>query len=381
MKSRSKNPSRGKRGGSSRTIRYAVIGLGHIAQVAVLPAFKHAKHSELAALVSGDERKLAELKKKYRVPKTFHYRDFAKCLADPGIDAVYIALPNDLHYDCALRAAVAGKHILCEKPLALSVREGRLMAQVAEDHGVKFMTAYRLHFEPATLEAIKLVRSGKIGEPKFFSSTFSYQLTDPDNIRLKRVRGGGPLYDIGVYCINASRYLMGDEPVEVMAMLARSADKRFREVEESGAVLLRYPGGRLASFVVSFGAAAVARCELVGTKGAIVLDPAYEYSEPLKQELTVGESTREREFPHTDQFAGEIEAFSESILRRRDPEPSAWEGIADLRILEGIFESAETGRAVRLPPFEKAERPTLRQKKVRPPVRPPEPIHVDSPHD
>lgn len=370
-----------RRKSSARKIRYAVIGLGHIAQAAVLPAFKHARNSELAALVSGNDKKLRELGKRYRIRKTYRYHQFAECLADPEIDAVYIALPNDLHYDCALRAAVAGKHVLCEKPLALSVREGRLMAQVAADHGVKFMTAYRLHFEPATLEAIKLIRSGKIGEPRIFNSTFSYQVTDPDNIRLKLVRGGGPLYDIGVYCINASRYLMGDEPTEVSAMLARTGDERFEEVEESAAVILRYPGGRLASFVISFGASAVARCELVGTKGTLVLDPAFEYSEALNHELTIDDQTREKSFPHTDQFAGEIEAFSQCILGGRDPEPSAWEGIADLRVLEGIFESAQTGRVVRLPPFRKEGRPTMRQRKVKPPVREPELVKVDSPHD
>src|ERR1700712_4474554 len=174
---------------------------------------------------------------------------------------VYIALPNDLHLDCALRAAAARKHILCEKPLATNSRDALLMGRVAEEYGIKLMTAYRLHFEPATLSTIELVQSGKLGEARYFSSTFSYQVTDKDNIRLSLDRGGGPVYDIGIYCINAARNLMRDEPVEVSAMLARSADKRFDEVEETASVIMRFPRGRLASFTVSFGSSTASRLE------------------------------------------------------------------------------------------------------------------------
>src|SRR5690606_35765018 len=154
---------------------------------------------------------------------------------------------------------------------------------------------------------------------RYFSSTFSYQVTDPKNIRLKFERGGGPVYDIGTYCINAARYLMQDEPNEVSAFLARSEDKRFDEVEETAAVLLRFPRGRLASVVVSVGSGTASRYELVGTKGRIVLDPAYEYSSALKQTVIIDEKPRKKEFPRTDQFGGEIEAFSRCILEKRQP--------------------------------------------------------------
>lgn len=365
----------------ARTIRYAVIGLGHIAQVAVLPAFTHATHSELVALVSGDPEKLEQLGKKYDVANTYLYDDLDHCLHSPDVDAVYVALPNDLHYECCLRAAAAGKHILCEKPLAVTVHDAEAMLAAAERNGVKLMTAYRLHFEPANLAAIEAVRSGKIGDVRYFSSTFSYQITDPQNIRLRAERGGGPIYDIGVYCINAARYLMGDEPSEVLACSANSGDKRFNEVEESAAALLKFPGGRLAAFVVSFGAADSARYEIVGTQGSIVLDPAYEYSMALAATFKRGEQEREKKFPHTDQFAGEIEEFSRRILGDREPEANAREGIADLRIISALLESASAGRAVPLAPFTKRRRPGRGQLERKRPTRKPRTVHVTSPHE
>lgn len=362
-------------------VRYALVGLGHIAQVAVVPGFQQAKNAELVALVSGDRTKLSALKKKLGHLRTYTYEEYDQCLADPQIDAVYIALPNDLHLHFVLRAAAAHKHILCEKPLAMNARDALLMGRVAEEYGVKLMTAYRLHFEPATLATLALVQSGKLGEARYFSSTFSYQVKDKDNIRLSLERGGGPIYDIGVYCINAARTLMQDEPVEVSAMLARTADKRFDEVEETAAVILRFPRGRLASFLVSFGADTASRFEFVGTKGRVILEPAYEYSEPLCQRITIDGKPEEKTFPHTDQFGGEIEAFSECILQGKSPEASAEEGAADLMVIDAIFASAREGRAIRLHPWKKSRRPEPEQVKSKTAVKKPRTVNVDSPHD
>jgi predicted dehydrogenase len=366
---------------SGKVIRYAVVGLGHIAQVAVLPGFAHARHSELAALVSGEPEKLKKLGRKYRVPLTYSYEQYDECLKSGAVDAVYIALPNDMHREYAVRAAEAGIHVLCEKPLAVSVAEGTAMLQAAAKNHVKLMTAYRLHFEPANLNTIELVRSGRLGDPRYFNSTFSFQITDPDNIRLQAERGGGAMFDIGTYCINAARYLFADEPTEVFAMAAKSKDPRFKEVDEMTSVILRFPGARLASFTVSFGSSTSGRFELVGTKGSVVLDPAYEYSSALEQTVTINDKSKDKKFPHTDQFGGEIEAFSEWVLGRRDPEPSAAEGLADLRVIEAVQRSVETGRVVKLGEFKKSERPRARQEKRKPAVKEPEPVAVDSPHD
>ena len=197
----------------SRKIRYAVVGLGHIAQAAVLPAFAHAKrNSELHALVSGDGEKLAELGDRYEVEFRGGYEDFEECLKD--VDAVYIATPNTEHAEFAVRAAHAGVHVLCEKPLAVTEEECDRILRACREAGVRLMTAYRLHFEPLTLEVIDLVRKGRIGEPRYFSSDFS-MVAKPGNIRTRPETGGGTLYDLGVYCINAARMLFGAEPREV----------------------------------------------------------------------------------------------------------------------------------------------------------------------
>ena len=366
---------------SNKVVRYAVVGLGHIAQVAVLPGFANARNSRLVALVSGEPEKLKKLGNKYDVTLRYSYEQYDQCLRSGEIDAVYIALPNDMHREYAVRAAAAGIHILCEKPLAVSVREGEAMVTAAAKNHVKLMTAYRLHFEPATLSTIELVRSGKLGDPRYFSSTFSYQVTDPDNIRLKEERGGGAISDIGTYCINAARYLFADEPTEVFAMSANSGDPRFKEVDETTSVIMRFPKGRLASFTVSFGSSTSGRFEMVGTKGSVVLDPAYEYSAALEQKVTINDKARGKTFARVDQFGGEIEAFSEWVLSRGDGEASGREGIADLRVIDAIGRSIRTGRTIKLDRFKKSDRPNKNQTKSKPPVKEPELVEVESPHD
>ena len=367
--------SRGKRGGR---VRYAVVGLGHIAQAAVLPAFRHARNSELVALVSDDARKLEVLRKRYRVKHACSYEDLDSLLSSGEIDAVYIALPNHLHRDFTERAARAGVHILCEKPMAVTARDCEAMIRAARSNRVKLMIAYRLHFERANLEAVKIARSGRLGELRFFSSEFSMQVSE-DNIRLERRKGGGPIYDIGVYCINAARYLMGEEPVAVSAVATRSADPRFKEVDETMIGTMRFRDERLASFTCSFGAADRSTFTLTGTKGSITLDPAYEYAEGLAYVLKVRESERKKRFAKSDQFAPELVYFSDCIRRNRDPEPSGEEGLADLRIIEAMLRSQRTGRWVSLPKATRKRRPTLRQEKRRPAVpREPRLVHAES---
>jgi glucose-fructose oxidoreductase len=271
--------------------------------------------------------------------------------------------------------------VLCEKPLALSEAECREMIAAAGLKGVRLMTAYRLHFDSATLTAIDLVRRGRIGEPRFFSSTFSMQVTDLDNIRLKAERGGGPLLDLGVYCINAARALFQDEPIQVVGMHAAGADRRFVEVPEMTFAMLRFPGERVATFGASFGAAETSAYHIVGTLGDLRVEPAYEYAEGLAHRLTVSGRVTRRRFPKRDQFGAELLAFSAAILERRDPEPSGIEGLADVRVIEAIERSAFEGRAIELPPLRTSKRLTKRPEIKLPPVPKPEEVKVRSPHD
>ena len=384
---RADNPRKaGRKTGTSKPhergkkVRYAVVGLGYIAQIAVLPAFRNArKNSELVALVSDDPKKHRDLAKKYRVPLTFDYAGYADCLAREDVDAVFIALPNHMHRDYAVAAARAGKHVLCEKPMAVTEKECEEMIAAAEDNGVRLMTAYRLHFERANLNSVEIVRSGKIGEPRIFESVFTMQVED-GNIRLGPTeRGGGPIYDIGIYCINAARYLFRSEPTEVLAVSANSGEKRFKDSPEMMSCVLRFPSERLASFTCGFGAADAGWYQVVGTRGDLRLDPAYEFAEPLKQRITIDGKSRETTYPKRDQFAPELIYFSDCVLRGKDPVPSGREGLADIRVIRALLKSAESGRSIRLDEFEKRKRPSLDLHIHRPSVQKPRLIHAESP--
>ena len=382
---------RARRGGAAaaqddgrRRVRYAVVGLGHIAQVAVLPAFAHAgENSELVALFSDDAEKLAKLGRKYRLEHLFDYEEFEEGLKAAAVDAVYIALPNHLHREYTERAANAGVHALCEKPMAVTEEDCEAMIDACDRNGVKLMIAYRLHFEEANLRAVELVQSGKIGEPRIFNSVFTMNVKEGD-IRLNpRNQGGGTLYDIGIYCINAARYLFEDEPIEVLALTARKDDPRFSApgVDEMTGAILRFPGERLATFITSFGASDVSRLQVVGTKGNLVLDPAYEYAGELTHEITIDDRTRERRFPKRDQFAPELVYFSECIETGEDPEPSGKEGLGDIRIIRALYASADTDGPIALGPFDKHERPTMDQEIRKPAVKKPELVKTEAPHD
>lgn len=362
----------------SHKIRYAVVGLGHLAQVAVLPAFKNAPNSELAAIVSSDAEKRRKLGKKYRLEQVCSYEEYDRALSE--VDAVYLVLPNHLHREYAVRAAQAGVHVLCEKPMAVTEEDCEAMIEAANANHVKLMIAYRLHFEEANLEAIRLVRSGKLGDPRIFDSAFTQQVAD-GNIRVtqSREKGGGPVYDMGVYCINAARYLFQAEPTGILACSANNGEKKFRMIDEMTSVLMRFPEERLATFTCSFGAADVSRYDLIGTKGSLTAQPAYDYTIALKHQLTIGEKTSTRKFPKRDQFAAELIHFSKCILKDAEPEPSGREGLADVRVVRAVYESARTGRMVELAELPPKKKPTMRQEIHRPAHGKPKTVNAESP--
>ncbi len=366
----------------AKQIRYGVVGLGHIAQVAVLPAFAKAKkNSVLTALVTDDPKKATKISKKYKVPAVYSYEQYDELLRSDVVDALYICLPNNMHTEFTVRALNAGVHVLCEKPLALSVRDCREIAGASEASGAKLMTAYRLHFEESNLAALKICKSKQLGEIRYFSSNFSFQVTDPENIRLKRENGGGPLYDIGIYCINAARTAFRAEPTEVIAMSAKSSDRRFKEVDEMVSATLRFPDERLATFTCSFGADTEGFYEVVGTKGSVCVEDAFEYAGPRTlYVMKDGKVKSTKKFKKVDQFAPEIVYFSECILKDRKPEPSAQEGMNDIRVIEAIYESIESGKVVSLDP-ERHRGPTEDMAERYRGHEEPETVNVQSPHN
>jgi glucose-fructose oxidoreductase len=362
----------------SQRVRYAVVGLGWIAQTAFLPAFAGAReNSELAALVSDDAEKLKALGRKYKVEALYSYDEFDRCLGQGGVDAVVIALPNTMHRAYTEAAANAGVHVLCEKPMAMTEQDCESMIESCRAAGVKLMVGYRLHFEKANLEAVALVRAGTLGEPRLFHASLT-QSVEAGNFRL-RGGEGGPLYDVGIYCVNAARYLFRAEPVEVFGWHARREDQRFRESPEATSALLRFPDDRLATFICSFGAAGTSSYEIVGTKASLRVDPAFGIAEDLAHHLTRDGKTRTRTFAAREQFGPELVYFSRCILKRREPEPSGEEGLADVRILRAVERSAEEGRAIKLGPFLRERRPIPEQEIRRPLREKPKLVKVQDP--
>lgn len=365
----------------SKRIRYAVVGAGNIAQVAVLPAFEHARdNSELVGLVSSDPAKRAELAERYRLDSgaVGSYDELEQVLERARADAVYITVPNHLHCEYTERAARAGCHVLCEKPMATSVRECEAMIEATRAAGVKLMIAYRLHFEEANLRAIEVLRSGRLGEARMFSSVFSQQVR-PGDIRTRPDEGGGALFDLGPYCINAARNAFGTEPVRVFARQIQGRDERSRRVDETTSAVLLFEEDRIGQFIVSQGAAGTSSYRIVGTEGSLRVEPAYEYDAEIAHYLSIGDEATEQRFAPRDQFAPELLYFSDCILSDKNPEPSGIEGLADIRIIEALMESARSGRPVDLAPFDKKERPKMEQNIYRPPVEQPSPVHAPPP--
>ncbi len=326
-------------------VRYAVVGAGWISQIAFLPSIAQTPNAVVTAIVSGNSEGSAELAEFHEVPQVYSYEQYDDMLASDQVDAVYIALPNSLHAEYAIKAARAGKHLLVEKPLAISVAECEAMISAANDAGVLLMTAYRLHNEPGTVELLEKIRQGAIGEPRFFSSIFALQ-ADPGNHRLQAKHWGGPLQDIGIYCLNAARHVFESEPLEATAMISHGDDdSRFNEVEETIAVTLRFPRGRLAQFTASFGADDVDLFHVAGTKGVLSLDPAYGFqADTVIHQRHGGQVRLQQVADECDHFGAQASYFADCILTGTRPESDGEEGLADVRAMLAIEEAAKTGK-------------------------------------
>lgn len=329
------------------TVRYAVVGAGWISQIAFLPGIGLTGNSMATALVSGSAQNAVKLAEFYGINHVYSYDRYDEMLNADVADAVYIALPNSMHAEYAIRAANAGKHVMVEKPLAVSEAECQAMIQAARNANVLLMTAYRLHNEPGTVHALDLIRSGAVGDPRMFTSLFSFQ-AEADNHRLKSAHWGGPLQDIGIYCLNAVRHVFEDEPTEVMATRNVVDDPRFAEVEETIAATLKFPKGRLAQFCASFGADDLDMYRIAGTDGEIAVESAYDFQTPTTVRLKRDHEVIERIFPQTDQFAGQTAYFSDCIVNGTAPEADGEEGLADVQALLAIEEAARSGTVQRL---------------------------------
>jgi predicted dehydrogenase len=360
-------------------VRYAIVGLGDISQASMMPGIAHTGNSEITALVTDDPEKARELGKMYGVEATYRYDQFDDLLASGSIDAIYLATPNWRHAEFAIPALKAGIHVLSEKPLEVSVAKAEAIRDAERASTAKLMVAYRLHFEPSTHDAIRRIRAGELGDLIAFTACFT-QLADPANHRAKNGVLAGPLFDMAPYPINAARYLFGEEPLEVAAAVtARHPEAGLGDLDDTFAVTLRFPGDRLAQFTVSYAANSVDSLTISGTKGSIHMDPAFGFGDAMEQRVTIGEDKSHESFKPTDQFGGEMRYFSDCILEDRDPEPDVEEGIADLRVIEGVLEALKTGGAVTLPPIQRMRRISADQVQTLSPIKVPDLVNASSP--
>ena len=366
--------------GLRKKIRYAIVALGDIAQEAMLPGVDHTGNSEVVALVTGDPVKAREVGEQYGIDETCGYDGFEALLGSGKIDAIYLSTPNWRHAEFVVPALEAGIHVLCEKPLEVSTEKAQPIVDAARASAAKLMVAYRLHFEPATLDAIERIRDGELGDLVLFTSCFA-QRVDPANHRVKNGALAGPLLDMAPYPINAMRYLFGAEPTEVVSATAtRHPEAGFGDLDDTVAATLRFPGDLIGQFVVSYYANSVGSLVIAGTKGSIQLDPAFTFGAGLEQWRTIGEKQSHETFKATDQFGGQMRYFSDCILDDVAPEPDVEEGLADLRVTDGIQRALASGRSETLPPFERKRRiDPSKQKQTLSLVEPPDLVRVASP--
>ena len=360
-------------------VRYAVVGAGWISQGAFMPGVAHTGNSEMTAIITGDEEKAQALGKRYGITSTYHYDAYHAAIKSGQFDAIYMALPNWQHREFTVPALEAGLHVLLEKPMATSEDDCRAITAAAEASGAKLLVAYRLHFEAATLEAIRLVRAGGLGRARLFTSTFTQHVAK-SNHRAKHGFWAGPVADMGPYPINAVRNLFGAEPTEVMAWGLRHKEFGF-DFDDCVSVHLRFPGDRIAQFTVAYGLNSHNDYRVVGTDGDLLVQPGFMFPGPLKHTLTVGKTTTERSFPKVDQFGGETQYFSDCILHDRIPEPDGEEGLLDVRVVAAIGRALETGQPQTLPPRVRDRYPTPDQATSLPAVTPPPFVNAHEPSE
>ena len=326
-----------------KKVGFAVVGLGSIAQGSILPAFSHSKKARLVALVSRDQKKAARLARKFKTPAFYGNEEYAACLANPDVDAIYVATPQGEHAPLTVQAAQAGKHVLCEKPLAATVEQSALMVEACQKHQVLLMTAYRKYFETGTRFLKQVIQGGALGRIDVIHTAFSELHVPGKSLQWlldSKLAGGGPLMDLGIYCVNTSRWLVGEDPVEVNAEAWKHDAARFREVEEGISFRMRFPSGLVVQGSSSYGAVMSSFIYVQGTKGWVLLTPAFDFNEPRQLTGRIKGRQIARRFKVMDEFAPELDAFASAIQNQRKVEADGVQGHRDMIILHSIYESA-----------------------------------------
>src|SRR6201992_2520977 len=335
---------------SDRKFGYCIIGLGRISMGHFMPGVVSSKTCTITGLVSGHREKALEQAKKYGVPESsiYTYENMEEIKNNPAIDAVYVALPNSMHAEYTIRSAKAGKHVLCEKPMATTIADSRAMIKACKDANKKLMIAYRCHYEPTNMKAMQLIREGKLGKIQDIESANGFNEKAGEWRLDRKLAGGGPLVEMGVYSLNACRYLTGEEPVDIKAFASTiDKDGRFDTVEENVSWTMKFPSGIVASCNTTYGAPMNGFYRVHGSQGYLYAEPAFGYqglhltgmmATPGGGKPTPFDEPNEAKDP--SQFTLQAEYFSDCILEDTTPKTGGGEGLLDMQYMSKIYESA-----------------------------------------
>lgn len=328
------------------TVNFALVGLGSLSTHQLAPALQRTKHAKLVGIVTGTPEKEKIWAEKYGIEKQniYNYENYDKIRENEAIDVIYIVLPNGMHAEYTVRAAEAGKHVLCEKPMANTSDECREMIAACEKNNRKLAIGYRCQFEPHHQRCIELARSKRFGDLKLVEAGFGFKIGDPNQWRLKsKLAGGGAMMDVGVYALQACRYITGEEPKSIMAQETKTDPKKFAQVDETVTWNMVMPSGVNCVCSTSYAFSGINKYRAYADKGWFGLDPAFSYN-GLRGQTSDGPI----DAPEIDQFAAEIDAFAQCILDDRESTVSGEEGLRDLVAVEAIYESIRGGRRVDL---------------------------------
>ncbi len=325
-------------------VKWGVLGVAKIAVEKVIPAMQQGEASHIAAIASRDPGKARAAADKLGIERTFG--SYEELLADPEIEAVYNPLPNELHVPWTLRALAAGKHVLCEKPIALDAEEAGALIEARDRSGKLVAEAFMVRFHPQWRRAKELAATGAVGDLRAIQTFFSYRLLDPENVR-NRPPGGGGLYDIGCYAILSARHIFGAEPTRVVATIDH--DPNFRTDRLAGAIL-EFPGGRHSTFTIGTQMSAHQRVTIVGEAGRIEIMIPFNAPPDRPTEIAIdtgadlfGGGRRVEQFPVCDQYTLQGDAFSRAIINATPLEFPIEDAIRNMRVIDALFRSAKSG--------------------------------------
>ncbi len=324
----------------TKKLGVALVGLGNYATNQLASALQETEHCYLAGIVTGTKEKEKVWMEKHNIPtkNVYNYDNFEEIANNKDIDIVYVVLPNSMHAEYSIKAAKAGKHVICEKPMAVSVEECEAMIKACKENKVKLSIGYRLHFDPYHKEIIKLSKEGSFGKVTYVSSQFGFTIGDPTQWRLKKaLAGGGALMDVGIYCIQAARYAYGEEPIALQAQEFRSGAEKFREVDETVSWQMEFPDGKISNSTTSY-AFGTNHLVVTAQKARAVIMPAYSYNG-----LGGIFNNKKLEFPPINQQALQMDDFAKNVVANTESKISGEEGLKDMKVLEAIYKSLASG--------------------------------------